>query len=803
MKKIILILIASIVISFSSSAQSVGDYRSIGNGNWNDATKWETYNGSSWVSTTTYPGQNPGTGKITIMSETEIKITETVPHPVTTLSVSIDDPNILPTGLLTFSAETAVSLAVSGDVIITGELRIDNQNGAKTHELFIGRNFSVSEERYDPNCGCHVTRFQTINQDDKLGVTFNSTDPSCLINSNNWIVFHDITFNCAGNLFVYTNIGIGGTATFTNGIVRPMEKDAYNGSDILGVYDIGFFDGTTVSGGSNASYIEGAASKSGVEPFTFPVGSGGLYAPLTISGIGQPETFYAGYWRSGDWAQGTIGDPELFSISNCEGWWLVRDIYNPVNSSIDITVGWNSATRCGSSSYIDNVSDVVLTTGFSHGGTGTGTTANGSVTWSGYNHLDDWGTLTLGNVGTDCRTPLGLNSTNITTNSATISWSAVPGVVSYDVEYKDIFDYTWITAAPATLATSANLTGLNPGKIYSSRIRANCGSGSSSYRATQFTTLNDCGLPSGLTATNITSNSATLSWAPAANVIYYSIEYAYASSSWYLITSGINSLSYDFTNLFHSFFYKWRVIAHCPSGAWGYVESSFTTLPLYCTDVYETNNTSNRAATIIPGNAISAGISSATDVDWFKVTTPNNSNTNLDVTLSNLRADYDLYVYNKTLKLVGSSVTAGTSNEVVIYNSSGRKAGYYIKVVGKNGAYNTSECYNLLANAFSGGGTASRSSDPVNEISDDENNQLLYPNPASEFVYVGFNSTMEGPVNVQLFNTSGQLTKQVAVKINKGYNQVKIAVDDIKEGVYFLKINKGELNLIKKFVIAR
>src|SRR5688572_1406918 len=117
MKKIILILIASIVISFSSSAQSVGDYRSIGNGNWNDATKWETYNGSSWVSTTTYPGENPGTGKVTIMSETEIKITETVPHPVTTLSISIDDPNILPTGLLTFSAETAVSLAVSGDVI--------------------------------------------------------------------------------------------------------------------------------------------------------------------------------------------------------------------------------------------------------------------------------------------------------------------------------------------------------------------------------------------------------------------------------------------------------------------------------------------------------------------------------------------------------------------------------------------------------------------------------------------------------------------------------------------------------------
>ena len=96
--------------------------------------------------------------------------------------------------------------------------------------------------------------------------------------------------------------------------------------------------------------------------------------------------------------------------------------------------------------------------------------------------------------------------------------------------------------------------------------------------------------------------------------------------------------------------------------------------PLYCNDVYEINNTSNQAKTISFGSTISAGISSVTDIDWFKVTTSNNSNTNLDVRLSNLPADYDLYVYNKNLQLVGSSVTTGTSNEVVIYNSNARKA---------------------------------------------------------------------------------------------------------------------------------
>jgi hypothetical protein len=47
MKKIVIITIALIGINFSASAQSLGDFRSIGNGNWNDPTKWETYNGSN------------------------------------------------------------------------------------------------------------------------------------------------------------------------------------------------------------------------------------------------------------------------------------------------------------------------------------------------------------------------------------------------------------------------------------------------------------------------------------------------------------------------------------------------------------------------------------------------------------------------------------------------------------------------------------------------------------------------------------------------------------------------------------
>ena len=85
MKKFLLILIAWIGISFYLSAQSAGDYTSVGSGNWNDPTKWILFDGANWVGTTTYPGQNPGTGDVTISAFDEMRLTASVPHPVSNL----------------------------------------------------------------------------------------------------------------------------------------------------------------------------------------------------------------------------------------------------------------------------------------------------------------------------------------------------------------------------------------------------------------------------------------------------------------------------------------------------------------------------------------------------------------------------------------------------------------------------------------------------------------------------------------------------------------------------------------------
>ncbi len=922
MKKITLILVALIGINFCASAQSSGDYRSIGNGNWNDPTKWQIYNGSNWISTANYPGQNPGTGAVTISVSNEIKITQSVPHPVASLLVdlvSYTPPESCPTkesGFLTFSAENAVSLRVTGGVIIYGELKIEDLNGSKTHTLFIGRNLTAGTILYDEVCSFlsyAVGIFQTVNQDDALNVTFKTTEPNCSVWGPNGISFYDITFDGTG-IRLETPISVSNIANFINGIVIANGSTGGGGCDANDCYpyhlggSLNFKDVATAVGASSASFVDGLVSRSGNFPFTFPIGSQGVFAPLTVSSSSSPAGHSAKYLRSSGSALGAISDPGLHSISNCENWILYSG-YNPGGYNVDVTVGWTSASGCGPSPYVANVSEVRLAhfdettqTWNSHGGNGIGTSTNGSVTWLG---AAASGRYTFGNLNTNCIAPSGLVTSNIATTAASVSWSNVSGSESYDVQYKPKSSGSWIIAASAITSTSMNLSGLLPTVTYEWRVRANCTSTSSAYRQTEFTTLPACGSPSGLTTTNITSSSATLNWQPVPDAVNYDVQHkrsSYSSNYWKNVATATTSTSVNLLGLQPWMSYDWRVRANCTEGPGNYtqatfatfatpppcsdtprglittnissnratvswnpvanagyyhvsykqttelswstvavfgtlydlngltastqydwkvtpfclngsgtayvsgysVQSSFTTTatPPVCDDIYENNNTSGTAKTIVLGTTISASISSAADVDWFKVTMPNDSRVGLSVILSNMPADYDLYVYTKNLQLVGSSTTTG--NESVNIYTATRKATYYIKVVGKNGAYNNSQCYGLLANTIVSGSPAyNRLPLPGEELSDVSSNQFLYPNPAPEFVWLRFNSVMEGSVDVQILNTVGQLVKKYPVGITKGYNLVKIPVNDIGTGVYLLRIYKGELSMIRKFVIAR
>jgi len=84
----------------------------------------------------------------------------------------------------------------------------------------------------------------------------------------------------------------------------------------------------------------------------------------------------------------------------------------------------------------------------------------------------------------------GLSSSNISSNSATISWTAISAATGYNAEYKPIGG-SWSTAESNTPSNSLNLSGLSASTDYEWRVRAFCPSGNTTFFYEYFTTSNN------------------------------------------------------------------------------------------------------------------------------------------------------------------------------------------------------------------------------------------------------------------------------------------------------------------------
>ena len=78
------------LLSTTLVAQSTGDYRSVGSGDWTTVSNWEYYNGTSWVAATQYPGQTgaPATNDVSIEGGDEITLDTTLTESINSVTVS-------------------------------------------------------------------------------------------------------------------------------------------------------------------------------------------------------------------------------------------------------------------------------------------------------------------------------------------------------------------------------------------------------------------------------------------------------------------------------------------------------------------------------------------------------------------------------------------------------------------------------------------------------------------------------------------------------------------------------------------
>jgi hypothetical protein len=398
-----------------------------------------------------------------------------------------------------------------------------------------------------------------------------------------------------------------------------------------------------------------------------------------------------------------------------------------------------------------------------------------------------------------CGTPTTLAAASITTSGATVSWAAVTGATSYNVQYKLSSATTWTTLASST--TSLALSGLTASTAYNYQVSAVCSGVSGSYSAAStFTTsaAATCGVPTSLVVSPLLSTSATISWGAVTGAVTYTLQYKKSSSTTWTSFTGLTSTNKALTGLTAGTVYNYQVATVCAAATSAYTASASFTTRATCTDAYENNNTLATAKTLTP-STIQALISSTTDQDWFKVVTTAAAK-NIRATISNLPANYDIALYTAAGTLLSSSLNAGTTNDVVRYNAGTTGATYYVKVYTTSGMASLSDCYTLLIET-----SASNLREATAPMQDNtsEINFNLYPNPANDEIILNFFTENSFRTDVTIHDMTGRLVATQEAFISVNSNKLLLDTTSLESGLYIVTARNSNMQKSTKLLIQR
>ena len=320
-----------------------------------------------------------------------------------------------------------------------------------------------------------------------------------------------------------------------------------------------------------------------------------------------------------------------------------------------------------------------------------------------------------------------------------------------------------------------------------------------------------CSAPNGLTSSNVANTTATLNW-NSTGAASYNVQYKLASATTWTTTS-TTSTSLALTGLTAGTSYQFQVQSVCTGGTTSAYSATVTFSTLSSTgcgvDAFESNNTAATANTVTVSSTVAGTrnglICPAGDIDWFKF---NNLSTakNIKVTLTNLPADYDIYLYRSTstTKVLKSSVKTGTTSESLTLNN-GTVGTYLVKVQGYNNATNASGQYTLTIQI--GSTTFRMNQDGTQQTisgSTEESlsNVNIYPNPANSMVNLEFNATQSGQAQIRFIDQMGRVAQTYYQTTTAGNNLMNLDINSVPAGVYFVQMISNEQTITKRLVIS-
>jgi len=161
------------------------------------------------------------------------------------------------------------------------------------------------------------------------------------------LTLNNLTINNAAGVTLSQAESVNGALTLTNGLLNTTATNLITVNNLA-----------TVTGASNASFVNGPINKIGNQAFIFPVGvSGTGYVPIGISApVSATAAFQAQYIRSGAAALGSVTAFGLNHVSSCDYWILTQAAGS---STINVTGYWNANNPCGGS-YVTSLPSVAL-----------------------------------------------------------------------------------------------------------------------------------------------------------------------------------------------------------------------------------------------------------------------------------------------------------------------------------------------------------------------------------------------------------------------------------------------------------
>ena len=270
--------------------------------------------------------------------------------------------------------------------------------------------------------------------------------------------------------------------------------------------------------------------------------------------------------------------------------------------------------------------------------------------------------------GPTCPDPSVLSATNITSNSADLSWTENGSATSWEIEIGAQGFSPTGTATHIGVWNSFPMSGLLSDRTYSYYVRADCGGGDYSnwVGPYNFTTLESCPDPSGLSASNIISSTADLNWTENGTATTWEIEYGLDGFTQGTGTTipGISSKPYSLSSLSANTSYDYYVRSDCGGSdysSWVGPFSFNTTCAEYTVPYFEGFESGYTDATDIVGCLIQESVVGT--AKWRA----NSSQTTYNRTPRTGSFNATLIYSNSDWVFIPISLTAGKTYEISLF----------------------------------------------------------------------------------------------------------------------------------------